>query len=153
MATLPEGVSSGSAGDMPPSLLLLRPGAKPGSRALHRRRPRATPASAREPASEAQVAGDAKGPRARRAPSLARTPRSAGGAPTGPGRGAGMTGAPSAATTLEHVLSSRSPDLSFARGCRPETRGPRPGRGKGADRNQKGGKRGVQDAGPTLSAP
>ena len=153
MATLPEGVSSGSAGDMPPSLLLLlRPAAKPGSRALHRRRPRAMPASAREPASEARVAGSAKGPGARRAPGLARTARPAGGAPAGPGRGAGMIRAPSAATTLEHVLSSRSPGLSSARGWRPDTGGPRPGRGQGADRNRRGGQRGVRDAGPKLSA-
>lgn len=64
-AALPEGVSSGSAGDMPPSLLLRRPGAKPGSRTLHRRaRPTATPASAGEAASAAQVAGATKGPAA-----------------------------------------------------------------------------------------
>lgn len=64
-AALPEGVSSGSAGDMPPSLLLRRPGAKPGSRTLHSTRPRATPASAWEPTSGAEVVGGAEEPGAR----------------------------------------------------------------------------------------
>lgn len=86
-------------------------------------------------------------------PGAFRAPHAARGPPAGPGRGVGMTGAPSAATTLEHVLSSRSPGLSSARGWRPYTRDPKSGRGKGADWTRRGGRRGARGAGPRISAP